>query len=64
MTGPDHRIDFFNERLRELVGRDFPVGQPVRLALPELVSQGFIELLDSVYRTGEAYVGTAVRLEL
>jgi PAS domain S-box-containing protein len=64
LNGPDHRIDFFNERFQQLVGRAFPAAHPVRLALPELVSQGFVDLLDRVYRTGEPYVGTAVRVEL
>ena len=33
------------------------IGLPVRLALPEVEGQGFFELLDQVYQTGEAHSG-------
>src|SRR5690606_31928418 len=49
-----------NDAYRALVGRERPlVGRPVREALPELAGQGFFELLDQVYRSGEPYVGEA-----
>ncbi|HEX5971045.1 MAG TPA: ATP-binding protein, partial [Gemmatimonadaceae bacterium] len=43
---------------RELIGR------PIREALPEVVGQGFAELLDNVFQTGKSYVGreAAVRI--
>ncbi len=42
------------------------LGRTVREAFPELVGQGFVELLDSVYATGEPYTSRAmpIRLEL
>jgi signal transduction histidine kinase/CheY-like chemotaxis protein len=35
----------------------------VREALPEVAGQGFIDLLDHVYRTGETYVGNSVAIK-
>lgn len=58
LEGPEHRYSLANEAYERLVGgkRDF-LGKTVREALPELKGQGFYELLDNVYRTGEPYVG-------
>ena len=54
-----------NDAYRALVGPDRPlVGRPVREALPELAGQGFFELLDQVYRSGETYVGEAQPIAL
>ena len=41
------------------------IGKPLREALPELAGQGYLELLDTVYRTGESHVGphSLVRLD-
>ena len=64
LDGPDHHIEFFNERFQQLVGRRGLDGKPMRHALPEVVSQGFVDMLDRVYRSGEPYVGTTVRVEL
>src|SRR5262249_215962 len=45
-------------RYLELIdGRDI-VGLPIREALPEVAGQGYFEMLERVYATGEPYVGT------
>ncbi|HEY7511231.1 MAG TPA: ATP-binding protein [Vicinamibacteria bacterium] len=62
LNGPDHVFEFVNERYLNLVGRRDVVGKPAREALPELEGQGFFELLDRVYTTGEPYVGTDTRV--
>lgn len=36
-------------------------GEPLGLLMPELVEQGFITLLDRVYRTGQRYVRRETR---
>lgn len=64
LNGPDHQIEFANERYHHLVGRRDLVGRSLREALPEVVSQGFIRILDQVFRSGEPYVGRSVRVEL
>ena len=56
MRGPEHAFELVNDAYRGLVGRDV-VGRPAREALPEVVEQGFITLLDGVLAGGEPYVG-------
>ena len=59
VSGPEHRFTMVNEAYRTLVaGRDV-VGRTVAEALPEVVEQGFVGLLDQVYASGEPYVGRA-----
>lgn len=55
--GPEHRFTFANASYRKLVGREDIVGKTVAEVLPEVVRQGFIDLLDTVYQTGEPFIG-------
>jgi signal transduction histidine kinase len=64
LGGPEHRFEFANPRYLDLVGGREVVGKPVREALPEVEAQGFVALLDEVYRSGEPHVGTAVPISL
>lgn len=57
LGGPTHVFQMANAAYLRLVGRDDLVGKTVAEALPEVAAQGFIETLDAVYRTGEAYIG-------
>jgi PAS domain S-box-containing protein len=53
-----------NEAYYRLVGRRDILNKPVREALPEVVGQGFVDLLDRVYRTGQPFVGRSLRISL
>jgi signal transduction histidine kinase len=64
LRGTDHVFEMVNPPYVRLVGGRDVVGRPVREALPEVVGQGFIGLLDQVYRTGEPFVGTEVEILL
>jgi PAS domain S-box-containing protein len=64
LRGPSHVFELTNASYLQLVGHRDLVGKPVREALPEVAGQGFFELLDDVYRTGEAYTGDAVKIGL
>ena len=64
LRGPQHIFTVANAPYRELVERDDIIGRPVREALPEVVEQGFITLLDQVYATGEPYIGKEIQLRL
>jgi PAS domain S-box-containing protein len=57
LVGEEHVFEMINDRYFELVGNRPALGMPIRQALPELEGQGFYELLDSVYQTGEPYFG-------
>ncbi|HEU4628131.1 MAG TPA: ATP-binding protein [Gemmatimonadaceae bacterium] len=62
LRGPDHVMEFVNEMYRRVFGDREYVGRPVRDVFPEVESQGFVALLDGVYRTGVPYAGTEIRL--
>jgi signal transduction histidine kinase len=64
LRGPEHRFELVNEAYYQLVGHRGIVGKPVREALPEVVEQGFVELLDGVLATGEPFVGREVPILL
>jgi PAS domain S-box-containing protein len=64
LHGPEHRFSFFNDAYQSLVGGRGELGQPVAEVLPEVTEQGFIDLLDQVYATGQPFVGTETLLML
>ena len=64
LSGPEHRFQMANPLYRQLVGHRELLGRTVREALPDVADQGFFELLDKVYETGEPYIGKAIRILL
>jgi len=64
MTGPAHVVDMANQRFVELAGGRDLAGLPLRAAMPELEGQDFLELIDRVYRSGEAVDSSNARLLL
>lgn len=64
MRGPDHVFEEINDMYTRLVGNRDVIGKPVREAIPEIAGQGFIDILDMVYQTGNPYTGTDMRVEL
>jgi PAS domain S-box-containing protein len=64
VRGPDHVFELANPRYYQLVGDREILGKPVREALPELEGQGFFELVDEVYSTGQPFVGNEVPILL
>jgi PAS domain S-box-containing protein len=65
LRGPDHVFVLVNPPYQRLVGTSRRlVGLPVREALPEVVEQGLIGLLDDVYRTGQPFFGSEVPIRL
>ncbi|SEG51488.1 sensor histidine kinase [Bosea lathyri] len=64
LEGPDHVFRLSNAAYQRLVGTRELTGKPVRDALPEIEGQGFLDLLDEVYRSGEPHIGKAVPLTL
>ena len=57
LAGPEHRFELVNDAYLRLVGHRDLIGLPVREALPEVAGQGFFELLDGVFASGEPFVG-------
>lgn len=64
LRGPQHVFELANQHYIDLVGGRELLGLPIDQALPEVKAQGFVDLLDEVYRTGVAYEGRQVRVDL
>ena len=60
LHGPDHVYELVNDAYSALIGHREVIGKSLAEALPEVVGQGFVELMHNVYRTGQSYVGHAV----
>ncbi|MET0258663.1 MAG: ATP-binding protein [Methylobacterium sp.] len=64
LRGPEHVFDYVNDAYVAIAGnRDF-IGRGVRTVFPELVGQGFYELLDGVYATGQPFTARAMPIRL
>ncbi|MDQ6759338.1 MAG: PAS domain S-box protein [Acidobacteriota bacterium] len=67
LRGPEHTFEWVNDGYVRLLGRPAAsiVGKNIREALPEVEGQVYIGLLDTVYSTGEPFVGqeSLVRLD-
>lgn len=60
LSGPEHVFTLVNKAYLDLVGHRDVLGKRVSEVLPEAVEQGFLELLDGLFTTGEIYRGTAL----
>jgi len=61
LRGPQHVIELANPGYLALVGHRAVVGRTVADALPEAAAQGYVSLLDEVYRTGKPYSASSSR---
>lgn len=66
LRGPEHVWTYVNPAYLEAVGRrrEDLLGKPIRKTLTEVEGQGFFELLDGVYQTGEPCSRTEARVRL
>jgi PAS domain S-box-containing protein len=64
LQGPEHRFVLTNPAYHQLIGHRDVIGLTVREAVPEVEGQGFLELLDKVFTTGEPFVGKDVKIVL
>jgi PAS domain S-box-containing protein len=64
LRGPEHRYEFANPLSFSYRDRAHWVGKTAREALPELVEQGILAMLDEVYTTGIPFVGTELPVRL
>ena len=64
LSRPDLVIKLANDEFRGLVGGRDVIGLPARAALPELVGQGWFELLDQVMETGQPRRGHETELRI
>lgn len=64
MRGPQHIFELCNQSYFRLIGQRDILGRSIREVFPELEGQGFFEILDKAYTTGEPYVSTAAAIDL
>ena len=62
--GPHHVFDRVNPAYLELMGPREMIGKSAAEALPELVDQGLIQLLDHVRETGKPFIGQQMPVRL
>lgn len=64
LKGPNHQYELINAEYQKLFpGRDL-LHKTVAEALPEVVEQGYIKILDTVYLTGQDFVATEVPIKI
>ncbi len=64
LMGREHVFQYANPRYLELVANRDILNKPLREALPEVFKQGFGDLLDQVYESGQSHTGVAVPISL
>ena len=64
LSGPEFVFELVNQAYYQLVGHRRLEGLPLIEALPEVLAQGYHELLRRVYDSGERFVGRAMRVVL
>ncbi|MER7455955.1 GAF domain-containing protein [Micromonospora sp. NPDC126480] len=65
LVGPTHVVEVANPAFFSAIGEGRArTGLAIAELMPELAGQGFIALLDEVYRTGEPYTGRDARVVL
>lgn len=61
-TGKDHIIESANHKILDIWGKTKDIiGKPLHIALPELVGQSFLNILDVVFISGEPFYGNEVK---
>ncbi len=59
LRGPEHRFELANPAYERLIGRSGLTGKTAQEVLPEVAAQGYIELLDRVFASGETFTSSA-----
>ena len=64
LQGSDHVFELANDAYYQLVGHRKIIGHRLADVLPEVIEQGFLDKLDTVYATGKPFIGRAMPIEL
>ena len=64
LQGPEYRFEYANKNYFEIIGQSDILGKRVIDVVPEVSSQGFIQLLDQVYLSGKTYRGVETPLSI
>jgi signal transduction histidine kinase/CheY-like chemotaxis protein len=61
LTGPNHVFELANPGYLALIGSRDILGRPLAQAVPEAIEQGYVALLDEVYRSGKPFTANGAR---
>ncbi|QNF32237.1 PAS domain-containing protein [Adhaeribacter swui] len=64
LKGPQHRFELINDKYQQLLPAKNIKGRTVAEVMPEVVEQGYIQILDKVYQTGETFSAEEVPIKL
>ena len=64
LRGPEFIFEMANKAYLALIPNREPEGRPIKDVVPEAESQGYLDLLNQVYRTGEIFRGNAMPIKL
>ncbi|MGO4893663.1 hybrid sensor histidine kinase/response regulator [Flavobacterium sp. W21_SRS_FM6] len=64
LKGPEHRFEYANYNYLAILDQENILGKTVLEVIPEVRNQGFINLLDKVYQTGDTHHGVATPLKI
>jgi PAS domain S-box-containing protein len=64
LRGPSLVFELANDAYYQLVGHREVIGKPLREAIPEIEGQGYFELIEQVFASGEPFAGREVKMLL
>ncbi|MFY9290018.1 MAG: PAS domain-containing protein [Methylorubrum rhodinum] len=64
LSGPEHRFTLTNAAYQRAVDDRDVVGRTVAEALPDAAAQGYVDLLDEVFRSGRTHKATGARFDV
>ncbi len=64
LRGPNHVFELANEGYLQIIGQREIIGKSVKEVIPEAEAQGFIKLLNKVYKSGEPHIGREVPVDI
>lgn len=64
LKGPTHVYEMANTLYLQLIGKKDIIGKTVKEVLPEAESQGFLDILDTVYKTGNTFSANEMLVKL
>lgn len=64
LKGPNHIFEMANPFYLKLIKRQNIIGKTVFEVLPEVIEQGFVKILDSVFVTGKPFIGEEILVHL
>jgi PAS domain S-box-containing protein len=64
LKGPEHRYELVNDKYQAMFPHLKLIGRTVAEALPEVAEQGFVDVLDKVFSTGESFLAEDITVKL